>query len=831
VDAAAGKADAVVADALGRDLAGPQLAVCHGRRTNLTEDPMNCGACGVVCQVACSEGACADGCQAPLVSAGSGVCVDPRSDVRNCGGGSGLSSVCTANQICSSGKCTDVCKSGELLCGGACVLPASDNKNCGACGNVCPTGTGCISGACLPCTTLLPMMPLVNATQEPSGVLTADLNGDGKLDLVTWGSGIGTFLGNGDGTFASERKFPEAYFRTPVAVDLDRDGKIDLVASSEKHDTLVVWPGLGDGAFGPERSFPVPATGKPVVADLNGDGKLDVAVMGTDNSVKVMLATSGAELSPAQSTALEISGSWIAAGDFDGDGNLDLVVAGVDSSRFYAVYALAGVGDGTFKTPQRLLNKDSVSDLAAGDLDNDGKAEIILLSSGQVLVVRQSLDGSYYQPRSGISVAGSQGPLLLADVNGDDRLDVVVGDSTEFQVLLSSNYGHDLGAARKVTVGKMDGMALGDLNGDGRLDAVISNRSAKTLSILPGLGQGAFLGPAPQGRSVVLDGMLITDLDQDGQLDILGHKYGYKLISIFRGKYAWDMEEMWDVPAEAGAVFGVADLNGDAKGDIVIGSEKADNFIFLMSGADGYTRTTSSLGSTMNALVLGDWDGDGKVDFAAINKSASDVTVVLGKGGTSLGTPTHYPVPAEPGQIFAVDLDGDTKKDLLVAGNGSVSVFSNKGDGTFAAAKKIGTAGAWVEVGDFDENGIVDLAVLGYRDSATSNSGVGVLLGTGGGAFAAAKTYPYVGYVNTISVGDMDGDGHLDLMIPSSTDNTVSFRLGRGDGSFGPVVATYPLSRNARLFDIDHDGQSEMILSDNNGFGIVQGIKACAVSR
>ncbi len=827
VDAAAGKADVFVVDAnLARDLAGPQPSICHGRRTNLTEDPMNCGACGNVCAAYCSEGVCADACQLPLKSAGSGVCADPRSDPRNCGGYS-----CNAAQACQDGGCVSVCKIGEALCGGACVVLSTDNKNCGSCGQVCPTGTGCAAGVCLPCKILFPALPVVDAPEGPTGVLTADLDGDGKLDLVaTSGGGVGTFLGNGDGTFAAERRIAANVVGPMAAADVDGDGKIDVLAVSPEGDAIVALPGLGDGSFGPSRSTPVSVSvsGKPLLADFNADGRMDVAMIGAGASVNVLLGTTGFDWAPAKNHGLGSAVTLMDEGDLDGDGKLDLVVASASDGR---IYALSGVGDGTIKAPQVLASMAGLSDLALGDLDNDGKAEIVLDVNGEVWVLRRSASGDYPKGSAGIAVPKAQGPLLLADVDSDDRLDVVVGSipgGSDVHVLRSASYGRSLQSRQVTPVGQMDAMAVGDVNGDGRLDLVMANRSAKALGVFLGLGQGMFRASGMQGGDSVPDGWIVGDLDQDGLDDILGHKSGYKLLSIFSGMFGWGMEQTWDIPAEAGSVFGLADLNGDGKQDIVIGSSKAKNIFFLMSSADHYNRTLTNFDSMMNALVLGDWNGDGKLDFAAASQSASDVTVVPGQGGTSLGIATHYPVPSGPSQIFAVDLDGDGKKDLLVAGSGSVSYLASQGDGTFAAAKSISSVGGWIELGDFDENGIVDFAALGLRDG--TGPAIGVFLGLGGGAFAPTAMVPYdsLAEVSQFSVGDVDGDGHLDMMLPGSSGNRITFWLGRGDGTFGQPTAPHPMSKNARLADLDHDGRADLIVYDRNGFDVLNAPRDCA---
>jgi hypothetical protein len=181
------------------------------------------------------------------------------------------------------------------------------------------------------------------------------------------------------------------------------------------------------------------------------------------------------------------------------------------------------------------------------------------------------------------------------------------------------------------------------------------------------------------------------------------------------------------------------------------------------------------------------------------------------------------------------DFNGDGKLDLVTPdpSGRAVSILPGLGDGSFGAVKSVSTGGAsWIELGDFDGNGIVDLAALDARDSS-GKSAVAVLLGTGGGAFSAPKTYPYDVSLSSFSVGDIDGDGHVDLLLPSLGTGTLHLRLGVGDGTFGAPTAPYllPLTSGiVRLQDLDVDGFADLVMLDSSykgGLGIVYGIKGC----
>jgi len=837
-DSSTGGADAA-ADSAGRDLAGPRPATCGGRRTNLSEDPANCGACGTVCPDYCSDGVCAAGCAPPLFSSTGGVCLDPQTAPGNCGAnGAWAGAACWDNQLCQAGECVSMCKANETYCAGVCADLLSSNSHCGSCGGACAAGTGCMLGGCVPCSSLLPMLPQV-AAQSPSRVLAADLNHDGKLDLLTTSSAIGVFLGNGDGTFAPERRNTAVAYPYAAALgDLDGDGNLDLVVTAGwSAGGVTVLPGLADGTFGAPRTYPLPQSGEVTLADLNRDGRLDVVVTGgSDKVVYVFLGKTGGELSAVTSVDSDDVADKLATGDLDGDGVLDLVVTEPNSGY---VRILLGVGDGTFAHPVGFTAGLGIRDVAVADVNADGKMDILLVVNSSLGVHYGTGQAELGGRSSGGGVGTATSPILLRDLDGDDRLDVLVGGSqsgAEVAILLSRNYGNDLRPAFALGSGDARWAATGDFNQDGKVDIVTADGSAGTLSVFLGRGTGRFVQPSLRELDNSPESVTFTDLDADGLPDLVIASSGVRLVYVFRGKDQYGTGSSWTIPDDAGTVTAVADLDGDGQGDFVFGNSRKKVMAFLLSGNGYHSARTYAFERLVSALVLGDWNGDGKIDLATANADTNDVTVVLGQGGDRIGQATHYPVGTAPKQIFALDLDGDGRLDLVTAdtGSGSLSILPGVGDGTFGTRKTLATGGAkWVEWADFDGNGVVDLAVLGARDAATGGQAFGVLLGSGGGAFAPAKTYPYDGIVDSFSAGDLDGDGHVDLLLPDVRNHSMRYRLGVGDGTFGPPSAPYLLpviSGTARLFDLNRDGVADVVILDSTssgGFGILYGVKGC----
>jgi hypothetical protein len=182
-----------------------------------------------------------------------------------------------------------------------------------------------------------------NGIGFPNGVVVGDFNRDGKLDVVVANGGSKTYpnsglavsLGNGDGTFTTGPTSPISLGSSLSAVltaDFDGDGKLDIAVTDSAANTVIILLGNGDGTFGAPTTIPVGNNPYAIVAgDFNNDGKLDLAIVNTgDNTVTLLLGKGDGTFTPASGSPYPVSSgaSAIAAADFNDDGKLDLAVAG-----------------------------------------------------------------------------------------------------------------------------------------------------------------------------------------------------------------------------------------------------------------------------------------------------------------------------------------------------------------------------------------------------------------------------------------------------------------------------------------------------------------------
>jgi hypothetical protein len=320
---------------------------------------------------------------------------------------------------------------------------------------------------------------------SPYYVLTAELNGDGKADLVVANnssSTVSVFLGNGDGSFQTKTDYTVGANPTGLALaDLNGDGKLDLVVADNGVSTVSVLLGNGNGTFQTKTDFTVGSRPfRVTAADLNGDGKIDLVVADSGAStVSVLLGNGNGTFQTKVDYATGSTAYDVAVGDVNGDGKPDLVVANGGSN---SVSVLLGNGNGTFQTKTDYAGTGSNPySIVLADLNGDGKLDIATANGGDytngLSVLLNSGNGTFGTPTNlNLSGGGTYSYQVIArDLNGDGKVDLVLADNTN---RLTVAYGNGDGTflATTYNLGSQElSAAIADFNGDGRPDIAVVN--------------------------------------------------------------------------------------------------------------------------------------------------------------------------------------------------------------------------------------------------------------------------------------------------------------------------------------------------------------------
>ncbi|HEU0116880.1 MAG TPA: VCBS repeat-containing protein, partial [Thermomicrobiales bacterium] len=431
--------------------------------------------------------------------------------------------------------------------------------------------------------------------------------------------------------------------------------------------------------------------------------------------------------------------------------------------------------------------------------------------------------------------------VTVADFNRDGIPDLAVTSLTDKKITIrlgtsdgtfdGSSFSRDVPATPQFIV-------AADFNGDGKLD-VAAMLAGNFLSVFQGTGDGNINAGANLPVKGASFAAVAADFTGDGKPDILSANFqtgGFSLLTnltafVLGGAFGDPTDfaitaDQNTSPAHAPEALAVGDFNRDGKLDLVTANAGSDNVsVFLGNGTGSFALTGESpfaAGTAPNGVATADFDRDGILDLAVANSgSDNNVSIFLGNGNGTFDPASTPTVTAgtTPAAVTIGDFNADGKLDLAVANNGSdnVSVLLGNGDGTFQSAMNsgVGTGPIALAVGDFDRDGVPDLAVV------NSGGGVSILLGVGNGNFTQPVGSPFgVGTTpSAVAIGDFDSDGIPDLAVANSGSSNVSVLLGNGNGTFAAAVNFAVDSSPSSVAAADWDGDGKPDLAVGNAGG------------
>lgn len=547
------------------------------------------------------------------------------------------------------------------------------------------------------------------------------------------------------------------------------------------------------------------------------------AVVGLFSQVSAQQFEFTRQMLPAENAQAEA----IAIGDLDGDGDLDAFVGNAGYAQRNHLYLNEGTGKFTDVTATHLpvLAPSSfyfTNAVALGDVDSDGDLDAFLGNSGCCFPSSSPAANHLYL---------NNGAGVFTDVT-----------VSHLPLLLDVTYA----------------VALGDVDGDGDLDAFLGNDGQDRLYLNSG---GVFTDRTTTHLPVYLDfssSVALGDVDTDGDLDALvgnaGTAFPGSQSRLYRNGGSGVFADVTATQLPSVITFtesvALGDVDGDGDLDAFLGNSGSlfgtgrQNLLYRNNGAGTFTDVTvanlPAILSHTYALAVADVDLDGDLDAFAGNAGLDHLYINNGSGMFAELSSTRLPALSTNSRAVALgdlDMDGDT--DVLMGNAGQDFLYLNHGAGTFSDVTALGIPPLLnygfpvqsVALGDIDGDGDLDALVAALPHSR-------LFLNSGAGTFADMTTTHLPGVVasQAIALGDVDGDGDLDAFLGAYGQGRLY--LNGGVGVFADVTASHvpALSSDTRavaLGDVDSDGDLDVILGNygaqsrllkNNGTGVLSDV-------
>ena len=481
---------------------------------------------------------------------------------------------------------------------------------------------------------------------------------------------------------------------------------------------------------------------------------------------------------------------------------------------------------------------------SVADMNNDGLPDLIVQSGDivtptTITILLADAAGNYTAAGQINSTAYLLLPCVPADLNGDNKMDLVCAASTPgggvanvivypgngdgtVQAPISNSLGY-LGVSGL----QFDVIAVGDFNNDGHPDLIVTSGSFAGFTeynfALLGDGTGHFAvsrfpGNLSWGRATV------ADVNGDGKLDLLMSSGPTIFLGDGSGNFSAGFQYL-----TGNCIF--ADFEKTGKLSAACGNHSGP-LKFFRESADGSFNTASPIASVsfqssaefLEPLGAVDLNGDGILDLAL--SIGDGLMVMLGKPGLTFGAPMPY-IAGSTRSLYATtgflsDMDGDKNIDFVATGPNTVYISYGTPAGTFGAPipNESSTPFATARAADFDGDGFSDVVTADL-------SGINFLRGNGDGTFSSPVVSPLPGgltpgngtYKRVLLLGDFNGDGKKDVLIPAGMFIENVLFPGTADGTFGPGIVISPqslptsenLASGLAVADVDKDGKDDVV--------------------
>ncbi|CAF4886753.1 unnamed protein product [Rotaria sp. Silwood1] len=539
--------------------------------------------------------------------------------------------------------------------------------------------------------------------------------------------------------------------------------------------------------------------------------------------------------------------SIVVAG-FNDDNLLDIAVANAGSDN---IGILLAYGNNTFAS-QFSYSTGSGSNpysLTVGDFNNDHRMDIAVANFGTHNVgIFLGLGNGFFTRQTTFSTGPSRPrAITVGDFNSDNKLDIAVANYGTSNIGVLLGLGNGTFSNQTTFSTGYDSLSLsiavGDFNNDNKLDIAVVNNVTNNVGIFLGHGNGSFedqmtftTGIKSQPYSIAL-----ADLNNDTHLDITVSNFNTHNVGVFlgHGDGSFEKPTLYSTGNKSYPVsVAISDFNNDNKLDIVVANSQTNNIGLFFGYGNGTfaTQVTYSVltGFNLHSIVADDFNNDNILDIVIASYATNDVNVFFGSFNSTFSDQVQYSTGdySQPSSVVIDDFNNDDKLDIAVANRNSsnLGIFLGYGDGSFSTQMTYSTGSnsnpRSITVGDFNGDGLLDIAVAneGYGN-------VGVFLQYRNGTFMPQKSYSNEWYPASFSVAscDFDNDGRLDIAVANRYIDEITILFGDGDGNFshGLISAIYSEYRpfSITVGDFNNDDRFDIAVAnelywDTNNVGV-----------
>ncbi|CAF1034096.1 unnamed protein product [Adineta steineri] len=647
---------------------------------------------------------------------------------------------------------------------------------------------------------------------RPEFLTTADFNQDKQQDIIVANvlTGIiNIFLGFGNGTFDIPTTYSTGSESLPISIataDFNNDNRTDFVVANQGTNEIDVFIAFNYVKFTNSTIFitdPGSVVVYSVTADFNNDHLWDIATVDFINSKMIVFLGYGNRTFAkpvSYSTGPSSEPYTMAVSDFNMDNQVDIVVVNKMANN---IGVFLGYGNGSFEAQVTYStgNLSTPASIATGDLNNDNITDIVVSNKGanNVAVFLGHTNGiitmeaMYPMPEESSPVWVS-----IADLNNDQNQDIIVANQNANNIGVLFGYGN--GSFESVLTYTSDNtngpvsVAAGDLNNDGWIDVVVANSFISNIVIFFAIGNNTISSTATYLPRPFLAyvSISIKDVNNDTHLDIIAIGFGpdtggiHILFGFGNGNFTILTFYSPGFSLQLTSIA-IHDFDNDDRVDFVITCvEKGSLYFMFQDGYDLFVTpwiySTDDDSSRPASIAVGDVNNDQCIDIVVANSGTNNIGIFLGLGNGQFIDQTNYSTGdnSHPSSIIVVDINNNKQLDVAVANTdaNNICIFFDYQNGNFSniILYSTGTSSAPSSITSayLNQDNYLDFIV-----TASGTNKILVFFGSGNGTFDEPKLYAlqYNARPQSVTVGDIDGNGLMDIVVANAQANYVEVLL------------------------------------------------------